>query len=143
MILYLNFMLEPTTPEVKELTAFWTWMEDDGIVRTRVKPGAEIDLKMARENSKAVNSFFTGSKFPLLVDTRAIKSMTRDARQHFTIRNRDSHVNRLAIVIKSPVSKVIANFFMGVNKPDVPSKIFNSEEKAITWLIQFNGKTRH
>ena len=125
---------------VVEVTSFWTWKDDNGVVRTRVKPGAEIDLEQAKENTDAVNTFYEGIKFPLLVDTREIRSITRDARQHFTTNDRESSINSLALLIKSPVSKVIANFFMSVNKPNVPAKIFNSEEKAVDWLCQHLNK---
>ena len=125
---------------VVEVTSFWTWKDDNGVVRTRVKPGAEIDLEQAKENTDAVNTFYEGIKFPLLVDTREIRSITRDARQHFTTNDSESSINSLALLIKSPVSKVIANFFMSVNKPNVPAKIFNSEEKAVDWLCQHLNK---
>lgn len=116
-----------------EVSKFWTWIDEDGVIHTEVKPNAEIFIEDAKENSKIVNSLGeegTG----LLVDSREIKSMTREARQFFTVRNRSSKINVIAIVTRSPVSKIIANFFLGVNKPDMPCKLFNSKEKALVWV---------
>jgi hypothetical protein len=76
-----------------ELTVFWTWMGDDGICRTKTKSQAEITLTGAMENSVAVSSFYRDKKFPLLIDARNIKSMTREARKHFSTNGRETKIN--------------------------------------------------
>ncbi|MDO8998705.1 MAG: STAS/SEC14 domain-containing protein [Bacteroidota bacterium] len=127
-----------TPPEnAIELSVFYTWMGGDGICRTKAKPFAEITLKEAKENSIAVSSFFTNKKFPLLIDSTEIKSMARDARQHFSTNGRDTKINSFAVIVKSPLSRVIGNFFMGLNKPKVPARLFDNEEDAIEWLKQY------
>ncbi len=122
---------------VHDLACYWTWMGDDGIVRTKVKPLAEVSLKESIENSRAVNSFKTEKKYPLLIDSRNIKSITKEARDYFSIRNRETRINSFAVIINSPLSRVIGNFFMGLNKPSVPAKLFNNEADAINWLKQY------
>lgn len=117
-----------------EVTCFYSWMGEDGIARTKVKKGAEVTIDHARENSVAVNSLFTGKKYPLLIDARGIKSMTRDARNQFSTKGRETNVLAFAIVIGSPLSRVIGNFFMGINKPAVPTKLFDNEIEAEKWL---------
>ena len=120
-------------PENKiELRCYYTWMGIDGIARTKVKPNSEVVLEDAKENSVAVNSFELNS-YPLIIDTTQIKSITKEARDYFSMKGRDSKVNGLAIIIKSPLSKIIANFFMGLNKPIVPVKLFTNENDAIDW----------
>ena len=121
-----------------EVTCYHTWQGKDGVVRTKVKPGADVTLKEARENSGAVNSFYYGEKFPLLIDARGIRSMTREARNQFSLRGRDSGAKAFAIVIDSAISKVIGNFFMGINKPEVPARLFTSEADALKWLTQID-----
>ena len=39
-----------------------------------------------------------------------------------------------AIVTKSMASKIIGNFFIRVNKPTTPTKLFSSEKLAFEWL---------
>ncbi len=123
-------------PNAIEITCYYTWQGEDGVARTKVKPGADVTLKEARENSEAVNSFYTGKKFPLLVDARGIRSMTREARSQFSLKGRESGVNAFAIVIDSSISKVVGNFFMGLNKPAVPARLFTDETEALKWLKQ-------
>lgn len=120
-----------------ELTCFFTWMGADGICRTVTKPNAEIDVPEALENSAAVTGFFTDRKFPLLVDARNIRSMTKEARKHFSTNNRETKILCFALMVNSPLSRVIGNFFMGINKPQVPARLFADENEAIEWLKTF------
>lgn len=125
-------MIKPNANFIETRT-FYTWMGEDGIGRTQVKPGAEVVLDDAKENSVAVNQLKADTKFPLIIDTRNIKSISKDARDHFSLRGRESKTFAFAILIDSPLSMIIGNFFMGLNKPRVPVKLFTSEEKAISW----------
>lgn len=126
-----------------EITCYHTWRGEDGIARTKVKPGSEVGIKEARENSRAVNSLsVNGDKFPLLIDARGIKSMSREARNQFSTRGRETQVTSFAIIIDSPLSRVIGNFFMGINKPAVPTRLFENEKAAIKWLLSLNVNKR-
>lgn len=130
-------MLTLTPPKhAIELNAFYTWMGEDGICVTVTKPMAEIRLEDAVENTIIVTGLFIGKKFPLLIDSRNIKSMSREARQHFSTNGRETKINCMAIMVKSPLSRVIGNFFMGLNKPQVPARLFDNETEAIEWLKQ-------
>ncbi len=46
-------------------------------------------------------------------------------------------ITAIAMLINSPGSRIIGNFFLGINKPSVPTKLFNEKNKAIEWLKQF------
>jgi hypothetical protein len=127
----------PSNCNICDLTCYWTWMGLDGIARTKVKPQAEVTIKESIENSLAVNSLYSAKKFPLLIDARQIKSISKEARDNFSIKNRSTNINSFAVIIESPLSRIIGNFFMGLNKPSVPAKLFNNEQDAITWLKQY------
>jgi hypothetical protein len=123
--------------KVIEVSKYFTWMGNDGIARTVVKPGAEISLEDSQENTAAIEMFYYGKQFPLIVDARPIKSISKEARDHFSLRNRKSAVNSFAIIIKSPLSRIIGNFFMGLNKPAVPVRLFDNEKDALKWIKQY------
>ncbi len=128
--------LDPPSDAI-EITMFWTWMGKDGICRTKTKPLADIGLKEAQENTEAVSSFYTGKKYPLLIDARTIRSMEREARKHLSTNGRETRINSFAVMVKSPLSRVIGNFFMGLNKPEIPARLFDKEEEAIHWLKKY------
>lgn len=143
-MLYITFiftilqMSTLTPPEnATEITAFYTWMGGDGICRTKTKLKAEISLKEAQENSVAVSSFYKNKKFPLLIDARDVRYMEREARKHFSTNGRDIKINCFAVMVKSPLSRMIGNFFMGLNKPAIPARLFDDENDAIAWLKNY------
>ncbi|HRF99613.1 MAG TPA: hypothetical protein PKZ75_00770 [Bacteroidia bacterium] len=120
-----------------DLKGYYTWMGEDGIARTSVKPNIDIVLEHAVENSAVVTSFFKDKKFPILIDARNIKSMSYEARHHFSAHGRETKTNAFGIIIGSPISRVLGNFYLGINKPAVPTKLFDNEEDATKWLKQF------
>jgi hypothetical protein len=122
---------------VTEIKAYYTWMGNDGIARTKVKPYTDVTLEEAKENSIAVNALSAGESFPLLIDSRQIRSITKEARDFFSMNNRESCVSAFAIIIDSPLSRIIGNFFMGLNKPRVPARLFTTETEALKWLKEF------
>lgn len=112
-------------------------MGSDGICRTKAKPGANINLEEAIENSQAVNSFFSGNKYPLLVDARDLASISKEARKQFAINGRETSITCFGLIVKSPLSRVIGNFFIGLNKPSVPARLFDDEQDALNWLHEY------
>jgi hypothetical protein len=43
-------------------------------------------------------------------------------------------LSELALIVDSPMKRMLGNFFLGVNKVDVPTKLFSSKEDAEKWL---------
>lgn len=117
-----------------ETRIFYTSLEKDGYLLTRVKPGSEILLQDAKDNTAAVIEVSGGIVLPLLVDLREIKSITKEARDHFSMRGRKPNVSAVAMLIRSPVSRVIGNFFISFNNPVVPTRLFSMEKSAIEWV---------
>ena len=113
---------------------FLTTLDADGFIHTRVEAGAEIQLQDARGNTETVIKISGGANYPIIVDLREIKSISKDARDHFAMRNRKPNVTAIAMLVSSPVSSVIGNFFLGLNKPIVPTRMFTVEQEAIQWM---------
>ena len=66
---------------------------------------------------------------------RAVRSIDRDARACYA--QAPPSVSALALLVGSPLSRAIGNFFIGFNKPAVPTRLFSSEVDAIPWLGGF------
>ena len=120
------------TARAHDLNCFITWRENN-IIRVKAKYNAEVKIDDAKENSQVVNELTNGQKLPLLVDITELKSITKEAREWFSNRGRESNIIAIAMLIKSPVSTIIGNFYIGLNKPRVPTKLFHNEGKALKW----------
>ena len=70
----------------------------------------------------------------LLVNVGATQGMERESRSHF---QNASNMKATALLVSSPVSRVIANLFIGLNKPVYPTRLFTSEAEAVAWLHGF------
>ena len=42
-----------------------------------------------------------------------------------------------AFVLNSNAQKILANFYIKINKPERPTKFFNNADEALIWLKQF------
>lgn len=47
------------------------------------------------------------------------------------------HCSAIAFLSPTMAQKIVANFFIKVMKPDVPTRFFSSEEEALDWLKNF------
>jgi hypothetical protein len=110
------------------------FLGDDGIVRAILDEGAEETLADAKASVEAVFQVSNGTKRPLLVDLRKVKSQDRGARVYYSGPESLSSSLGIAILMGSPISRMLGNFFLGFSKPKVPLKLFTSEADAIQWL---------
>jgi hypothetical protein len=109
------------------------WLENP-VVRVKIKPGAEVRLEDAEEHIAAVEGLCAGRRLPLLTDIRAVRSTSREARLAYGGERSERLLCALAILVESPISRAIGNFFIGLNRPSLPTKIFTSEQAALGWL---------
>ena len=118
--------------KVIEKDIFKVWLGDDGIIYVEVIPNEEITLASARISSELRVQLAFGKTRPLLVDMSKVKSITREAREFYS--KDESFVSAMALIIKSPVSKVIGNLFLSIDQPIYPVRLFTSKNEAIDWL---------
>ncbi len=71
---------------------------------------------------------------------RLIKSISREARMYYANERTASIQRATALLVDSPVSRVIANFFLGLNRPLSPTRMFTHQTQAILWLQTFSDK---
>ncbi len=110
---------------------------EDGIVRYTLKAGAVETLDDARDAIAAVVKLGKGKKCPFLADLRGVKSASREVRQYYAGEAAARAAAAAAILVGSPISRMIGSFFLGLNKPGIPVRLFASESEATEWLKGF------
>ncbi len=105
----------------------------DGLVRLRWTAGLTVTGELARDAVAAVDQVCAGQPRPMLVDMAATAAVTREARVVF---GQKSSASAIALLGKSAVDRVIANFVLGVSAVPVPTRFFTSEPAAVVWLQQ-------
>ena len=91
-------------------------------------------IEDARELYDIIKIVTENKKCPVLVDMRLQKSITREARQFYSRKESMDTTTALALFVESSISKVLANFYLGLNKPPYPTRLFTSEDEAREWL---------
>jgi hypothetical protein len=125
----------PADAKVVETAIAWNWMGGDRILRVVVKPDVEIGRAEAEE-SVAVGRGMVGTEpYAMLVDTGSIRRMDRAARDCFTRHGaQDNPALGVAIVVRTPLARMIGNFFIGFNRPQRPVRLFTACDEAERWL---------
>lgn len=118
----------------REITGekFRIWLRPDGVVEIEWVPQVPSVLEDAVAVIDAMRELTGGRAAPLLVHTADAGPQTREARMEFV--RRQEVVSAVALVVGNPLSRMMANFFVNVSKPDVPIRILEDEDEALAWL---------
>lgn len=84
-------------------------LRDDGVVHLKWLSGITIEVEDARAAMAKVNDVCQGVPRPMLVDMAAVASVSREARGVWSI---PCDASRIALLGRSPVDRVLANFFL-------------------------------
>ncbi|MBR9652738.1 hypothetical protein [Thalassovita aquimarina] len=107
---------------------------EDGIIRVSSPPGTIDTLATARENARAFDKLCGGKKRPVLIYMEGTREEPQDVRRFYSDLSLSIPVAASALIVSTPVSKVIGSFYIGFNRPRHPIKLFTSESEAIEWL---------
>ncbi len=106
-------------------------INDEGLLLLVWPGGVKITGPSARRAFDAVNRICGTNRRPMLVDMATTKSVARDARAVF---GEPCAASRIALLGRSPVDRVIANFTLGVSTVPCPTKFFTSRDQAMAFL---------
>jgi hypothetical protein len=77
----------------------------------------------------------------LLADIRTLRGVSLGVRTHMSSERAGHYLARVALVADSPLTRTIGNFFMRLNRPPFPVRIFDGEDEAFRWLQNDLGGT--
>jgi hypothetical protein len=102
----------------------------------KLKPfeGVELLEEDVLEMRRVFLQLSNGGRFAVLLDASDPFTPTAEARALLASKEFAKHRIAAAFVTKSLSNKIFGNFFIKVNKPPTPSRIFSEEPPAILWL---------
>ncbi len=116
---------------------FRMWLRPDGIVQLVWASQAAMGLEDAVAATEAMTQLTGGRRSPLLVDTHDVGPQDRPARTEFA--RRGDLVSAVALIVGTPLSRMMGDFFLAVSKPMAPTRLFDDEASAVAWLQAFVG----
>ena len=110
----------------------------------RVKQDITIDINEIKEMISYVQEFMGETKHMAIIDFGASVGSTTEGRKvyaesQYLLEHRIAD----ALLVRSLSMKLIANFFIRVTKPKIPTRLFTSEVEAFKWLEGFKDKPRN
>ncbi|GAB4251870.1 MAG: hypothetical protein Kow0079_06140 [Vicingaceae bacterium] len=103
------------------------------------KEDCDISIKDIEEIITVRKELQKGKKSLTLVDIRGLWHVDKNARELAASDAMIQHNIALAIISSSLSTKIIGNFYMKFDKPNVPTKMFNNEKDALLWLSSFKS----
>lgn len=112
------------------------YFEND-ILHITFKQDADVKLDQVKENIKIRKEMQQGKKALVLGDIRGVWQISSEARSAISAKQVTDLNIAMAIITGSLTTRMLANFFIRFNKPQSPTKLFSSREKALEWLETF------
>jgi hypothetical protein len=110
-------------------------LREDDVVIVRIGDDVMIDLEKATLMDAALRKITQEQPKKLFVFNGQYTSATADAREFLASKAKLKQVEKCSVIIYSLSQRILANFFIKVNKPPFPIRFFNSREAAEKWLL--------
>jgi len=114
---------------------------EKNILIYRVKQDITVDVAEIKEMIEYVKEFMGDKKHMALIDFGMSVGSTTEGRKVYA---ESDYIldNRIAdaFLVRSLSVRLIANFFIRVTKPKIPTRLFTSEAEAFKWLEAFKDK---
>ncbi len=107
----------------------------EGILFFVYKEDVDIDLPAAIEIVTDRLRLQKGKSYPVLCDTRGVKSIDMNARRYLSTEG-SVFIKAVALVSDNPLSHIFSEIYVKGNTPPIPTKIFDNETEAITYLTE-------
>lgn len=120
-------------------------IRQEGVVHAKVLHGVEIDLEKAKTYHELVEHLTKATVHSTVIDLNGVSSVSPEARKF--LQQKSSAWGKtiaVALVTSTFTARVIGNFFLTINKPSYPIKIFSDPLVAQNWAYSeyLKGTTR-
>ena len=112
-------------------------LRSDGILQFDVKNVDEITAEDIKTIDKAAEEIASGKKYPQLVMFKYFLNINSEAREYASTKESNKTNKASAFVVNNIALKLVGNVYIAFNKPVVPTRLFDTEEKAVEWLNTF------
>lgn len=132
-------VLPPPPPGARVIDTGWVrfWRGDDGIVYDHTYISGRIEAEAMCRGVEAIRELTGGRPAPLLAWADKMGSPTREAREVFSGDEAARVISAMAVVVGSPVVRLVMTFAVRVAPPAYPVALFSTVEDAQAWCSGF------
>jgi hypothetical protein len=115
----------------------WVYMEvREHYFYVKYKPNTILDIDAAKKIINDTVFLADGKVYPCLCDISDMPQHHKDVQVYFAKEGSKFSLAN-AIIVSNSLSKILANLFIIISKPIIPTKIFTDISKATKWLEMF------
>lgn len=122
--------------EVFETPTSSACFDENGILCTVYKKNAVLSKEGLEKSFEIIKSRAKGEKICWLGEVSNLTASDKEARDFAAIET-PKFVKALALIVNSPLSRMVANLYLMLKKPAYPTRLFTDHEKAREWLKQY------
>ncbi len=109
----------------------------DGIAVLDFKDNQEISLDNAIELNETLATLIKGIRVPILMIMGEFTNYSDEAKSYSASYEGTKYSLAEAILVKNIGLRIVAQMYLVINKPSVPTKFFTKTEDAIVWLKSY------
>jgi len=114
------------------------YLYSNGIMHQTYDPGVELDLPDSlKEFEIYKDGFCDNISRPMLVELMNVRTVSKESRAIYSQEKSAEYFSAAALLVGNPVSRIMGNFYIGINKTPMPIKMFTRKEEALAWLKTF------
>jgi hypothetical protein len=124
----------------REIELDWAKMRvrEDGVLHVVLTEDIDLTLKGCKAMNAAVQELADGPS-PILSDIRRMRSTSMLQMRYAAEPEVIAVTRKLAVLVGSPVSRMLGSALVAVAKPPYPIRLFTDERAATRWLLEDSG----
>ena len=123
---------------IKDLGHSVIKLREDGFVEIDCNNNHEYSVEDIKENWAYIKELAKKDKKMLVFSNMPeFTTASKETREFVAQGWHKDFIAAEAFVIQSLGQKILGNFFLNINKPIVPAKVFTNKEDALHWLGKF------
>jgi hypothetical protein len=112
-------------------------LRSDGIMLYEIKEDYMVDVQDLKDINQAVGKIGNGGKYPNLIMMGNYTNITNEATEYSTSDENNVYTLADAFVLKSLHQKLLANLYLKINRPKIPTRFFENTVDAVEWLKKY------
>ncbi len=118
----------------RQVSAGVVQLRDDGIVHFVCADGAQLDETNTREMFTVYRELGGEGRLLVLSDIRGMRSSTAGSRSLASGPEANQLHAAAAVIVGNPITRMMGNLFIGLNRPAYPTRLFSDADSAVAWL---------
>lgn len=109
----------------------------DGIMYIRISSEKEESVELVKKMVEKMGEMVNYKQVPMLARHEEFALPGKANRDYWATKEACPYSKADAFMISSGAMQLIANFYLKINRPQRPTRMFSNEKEAIKWLKTF------